>query len=376
MMKPLLAPLLLISGLAAAQTSSPFVVKGRIGQLNAPAKVYLVRGFQVLDSATLRNGAFEMKGSTETPTHARLVLQRNGRQPNLSQLRGNSVQLFLEPGPVVVTSSDSLPLAKLTGGPLTRDYLRLDAALQPTLTRMKAADTEYQRATEEQRKAPTFVERMRQQGETNTKEFYRQQAAFVKANPASWLSLETLQQMQNMQVPQYATEGPLYAALSPELRASASGRFYGEMMQGLKNVALGAVAPAFTQLTPEGTKVALADYRGKYVLVDFWASWCKPCREENPTVLKAYQMFRDRNFDILSVSLDDEKGREKWLKAIADDHLPWTQVSDLHGFRGEVVRLYGVRSIPQNFLLDPQGKILATNLHGAALEAALARFIK
>ena len=149
-----------------------------------------------------------------------------------------------------------------------------------------------------------------------------------------------------------------------------------ESMNGQQALAVGALAPDLTLTTAEGATVKLSSLRGQDVLLDFWASWCKPCREENPTVLKAYQIFRDRNFDILSVSLDDEKGREKWLKAIADDHLPWTQVSDLHGFSGEVVRLYGVRSIPQNFLLDPQGKILATNLHGAALEAALARFIK
>ena len=376
MLKQLLAALLLTPGLAAAQTASPFVVKGRIGQLNAPAKVYLVRGFEMLDSATLRNGAFELKGSTETPIQARLVLQRNGRRPDLQRLTGNTIQLFLEPGPVVVTSSDSLPLAKLTGGPLTRDYLRLDAALQPALNRMKANAAEYQRATEEQRKAPAFTEHMQQEFKAVNKDVYQQQAAFVKANPASWLSLETLQQMRFMQEPQYAIEGPLYAALSPELKTSASGRFYGEMLQGLKNVALGAVAPAFTQPTPEGKKVALADYRGKYVLVDFWASWCKPCRAENPAMLKAYQAFRSRNFDILSVSFDNENGREKWLKAIADDHLPWTQVSDLHGFDSEAAKLYGVRSIPQNFLLDPQGRILAVNLKGAELEAALARLIK
>ena len=375
MTKPLLAFLLLVPGLAFAQTpSSPFVVKGRVGQLNAPAKVYLVRGFQVLDSATLKNGSFEMKGRTDTPNRAQLVLQRNGRRPNLQPLPGNNLQLFLEPGPVVVTSSDSLPLAKLTGGPLTRDYLRLDAALQPIFARIKATGAEYQRATEAQRKEPVFVERLQREFKSVNKAMHQQQAAFVKANPASWVSLDALQTMQFVQEPQYATEGLLYEALSPELKASQPGKFYGEMVQGLKNVRLGAPAPAFTQPTPEGKKVALADYRGRYVLVDFWASWCKPCREENPAVLKAYSAFKSHNFDVLSVSIDNN--RDKWLKAIADDHLPWTQVSDLQGVGGEAPRLYGVHSIPQNFLLDPQGKILAVNLHGAELEAALARFIK
>jgi peroxiredoxin len=275
---------------------------------------------------------------------------------------------------VVVTSTDSLPLAKFTGGPLTRDYLRLDAALQPAIARIKANGAVYQRATEAQRKEPAFMERMQQEYKAINKAMYQQQAAFVKANPASWVSLDALQGMQFMQEPQYANEGALYEALSPELKASRPGRFYGEMMQSLKNVGIGATAPAFTQPTPDGKKVALADYRGRYVLVDFWASWCKPCRAENPAVLKAYNAFKGRNFEVLGVSIDNN--RDKWLKAIADDQLPWAQVSDLQGGDGEAPRLYGVRSIPQNFLLDPQGKILAVNLHGAELEAALARFIK
>ncbi|MBF9236118.1 AhpC/TSA family protein [Hymenobacter sp. BT683] len=375
MTKYLLGILLVVSGFrATAQIPYPFAVKGRIGHLNAPAKVYLVRGFQVLDSATLKNGVFALKGSTEVPSQAQLVLQRNGRRPDLQRLTGNRIQLFLEPGPVVVTSTDSLPLAKLAGGPLTRDYLRLDAALQPAFSRIKATGIEYQRATEEQRKAPAFAERMQQVFAATNKEIYQQQAAFVKANPASWVSLEALQQMGFMQEPRYATEGALYEALSPALKASRPGRSYGEMVQALKNVAVGALAPAFTQQTPEGKPVSLADYRGRYVLVDFWASWCKPCREENPTVLKAYNAFKSRNFEVLSVSIDNN--RDKWLKAITDDQLPWMQVSDLQGVGGEAPRLYGVRSIPQNFLLDPQGKILAVNLHGAELEAALARFIK
>jgi peroxiredoxin len=375
MLKQLLAALLLAPGLAAAQTpSSPFVVKGQIGHLNAPARVFLLSGFQVLDSATLKNGAFEMKGHSEMPGRAQLVLVRNGRRLDLRQLPGNKLQLFLEPGPVVITSSDSLPLARFTGGPLTRDYLRLDAAMQPAFARMKASGAEYQRATEALSKEPAFAERMQQEFKSTDKAMYQQQAAFVKANPASWVSLDALQTMQFMQVPQYANEGPLYEALSPELKASRPGKFYGEMMQGLKNVQIGAVAPGFTQPMPEGKQVALASYRGRYVLVDFWASWCKPCREENPALLKAYNAFKSRNFDVLSVSIDNN--RDKWLKAIAEDRLPWTQVSDLQGPGSEPARLYGIHAIPQNFLLDPQGKILAVNLHGAELEAALARFVK
>ncbi|RZL09309.1 MAG: TlpA family protein disulfide reductase [Hymenobacter sp.] len=160
------------------------------------------------------------------------------------------------------------------------------------------------------------------------------------------------------------------------MKSSPPGRQYGEMLQVSKLTAIGAQAPVFTQATPDGRQVSLSDYRGKYVLVDFWASWCGPCRAENPAVIKAYNTFKSRNFDILSVSLDEENGREKWLKAIQDDQLTWTQVSDLRGWANEAAKRYGVQSIPQNYLLDPTGKIVAANLRGDELQAKLAQLLK
>ena len=179
-----------------------------------------------------------------------------------------------------------------------------------------------------------------------------------------------------LDVPQYATVGPVYEALSPALKNTPQGRDYGSMVAALKNIGIGQSAPIFSQNTPEGKKVSLADYRGKYVLVDFWASWCGPCRAENPAVTKVYNEYKGRNFDILGVSLDNEKSRAKWVKAIGDDHLAWTQVSDLKGFENAAAQRYAVRSIPQNFLVGPDGKIVAVNLHGAELGATLAQLIK
>ncbi|PUZ27852.1 Peroxiredoxin [Chitinophaga costaii] len=131
----------------------------------------------------------------------------------------------------------------------------------------------------------------------------------------------------------------------------------------------GQEAPDFTLDTPDGKSISLKSLRGKYVLVDFWASWCQPCRAENPNVVAAFNEFKGKNFAILGVSLDKDKAA--WQKAISDDHLTWTHVSDLKFWDSKVVGLYGIQGIPYNFLLDPQGKVVASNLRGPALQEKL-----
>ncbi len=140
-----------------------------------------------------------------------------------------------------------------------------------------------------------------------------------------------------------------------------------------KLTAIGATAPEIELENPDGEKVPLSSLRGKYVLVDFWAAWCKPCRQENPNLVKAYQKFHKKGFEIYQVSLD--KYKQAWLKAIKDDNLDWVHVSDLKHWQSAAAKLYNVRSIPANFLLDPKGKIIAKNLRGKALELKLAQYL-
>jgi peroxiredoxin len=140
------------------------------------------------------------------------------------------------------------------------------------------------------------------------------------------------------------------------------------------SVVIGGPAPDFTLATPEGKQLSLSSFKGKYVLVDFWASWCAPCRRENPNVVQAFAKFKDKNFTVLGVSLDTDK--KKWTDAISADALTWNHVSELQGWQTKVARIYGVQSIPANFLLDPEGKVIAFNLRGAEIEAKLAEVIK
>jgi peroxiredoxin len=160
-----------------------------------------------------------------------------------------------------------------------------------------------------------------------------------------------------------------YNSLSPEVQQSVYGTYLREQIDNGKVGAIGTEAMDFTQTDTAGLPVSLSSFKGRYVLVDFWASWCKPCRMENPNVLSAYERFKAKNFTVLGVSLD--RSREAWIKAIQDDKLAWSQVSDLKFWNNAVAQQYRIQQIPQNFLIDPNGKIVGKNLRGADLDSKL-----
>lgn len=164
------------------------------------------------------------------------------------------------------------------------------------------------------------------------------------------------------------------AKLSPALASNPYVADLDGIIKQLENVQIGKTAPEFSLPDTAGVSVALSDFRGKYVLLDFWASWCPPCRRENPNVVKAFNAYKEKNFTILAISLDQDKA--KWIKAIADDNLTWTHVSDLKYWDSEIPALYGVRGVPANVLLDPNGVIIARNLTGEDLHQTLQNVIK
>jgi peroxiredoxin len=193
--------------------------------------------------------------------------------------------------------------------------------------------------------------------------------SFIKQHPDAFASMYVLNTMITI-IP--ADKAQLYYdELTPAYKNTSYAASIQKTIDAKKITAIGKIAPDFEQPDTSGKVVKLSDFKGQYVLLDFWASWCGPCREENPNVVKAYQKFHGKGFTVLSVSLDQPGKKANWLNAIHHDGLTWTQVSDLQFWNNAAAVLYGIKAIPQNFLIDKEGKIIAVNIKGDDLNKKL-----
>lgn len=353
--------------------SGDYTIEGKIQKSKKPSKVFLsirTAKLQVLDSVDASNGTFRFTGKSEGPTLVSLTYDHENKGLSNLGKTADVVRLYVDQGVTAVTVQDSLKNAQIKGAPIQEQYAVYSNLLKGIDNGMNDINIRFQAASEEQRKDTLFVNPIRDEYMKLAADKSKIQNEYSKANPESYFSIVALQELINSGGDILALEST-YNNLASSVKTSEAGKSFANLILKAKTTAIGSVAPEFTQNDVNDKPVKLSDFRGKYVLIDFWASWCGPCREENPNVVAAYHKFKDKNFTVLGVSLDNPGKKDAWLKAIAADKLEWTQVSDLKGWKNEASTLYGVRGIPQNYLVGPDGKIVASNLRGEQLHKKL-----
>lgn len=355
-----------------AQMPQPFNLTGKFGAMNSEVYLYYQTGSnKVLDSTKSVNGAFEFKGELVYPSVAALIVDHKGLGAQMLDFNtADKFIFYLDKGTINIQSPDSAFNAKVIGSPINDQYVKLVAINDAASSRINKITTDALKSSADDKSAAASSD-MQAKVKAVQADYHAALIKFVKENPDSYLSLITLGSIGGP-TPDPNEILPLLDGLSKNVQETETARTMRNALESLKSTSIGAIAPDFEQTDTLGNPVRLSSFRGKYVLLDFWASWCGPCRQENPNVVKAFNRFKDKNFTIIGISLDRPGAGFAWLNAIKADHLGgWTQLSDLKFWNNAVAQLYFVQGIPKNFLIDPQGKIIAQDLRGDDLENKL-----
>ena len=345
-MKKLFFLLILFPFLGFSQSSSnSFEISGDVtGYENGTAVSFLNQQTQVPEKqTTIENGKFIIKGQLTEPSFIVLVF---GDQPP-------AIPMFIDNSKINITGDkNNLDKLSITGSKSQDEFAEFSKEIKP-YDSLFIPDT---------KKDPASIAAVEKISEN-----------FVKKYPSSYVApIAIIRIMQSSENEALAEK--LYQLLGKDVKSSQLSQYVNQQLALARINPIGSQVANFSQADTAGRPVKISSFRGKYVLIDFWASWCRPCRAENPNVVAAFNKYNDKNFTVLGVSLDQAK--PAWLSAIHMDGLTWTHVSDLKGWGNQVASLFHVVSIPQNLLIDPNGKIIAKNLRGEALDNKLEEILK
>lgn len=325
---------------------------------------YRQSGQIVDDSTIVHKGKFGFKGNVNSKVRGYLCRNDN---PKYAAELFDSFSIYIEAGQIKLYSTDTLSNSIIAGTPSNNDYAKLLSALDPLNKQIKKLND-----IKSELKDTVLLNLTQTKLETAYYDTFPIQFKFIDTHPNSYVSLLTLAHMARFgkYLPQVEKS---FTRLSTELKIMPEGEEIIRKIKEGKKITIGTMAKDFTQNGADGKPIKLSDYKNKYVLVDFWASWCGPCRAENPNILTVYKKYNLKNFTVLSVSIDTDK--MNWLDAIKEDKLPWMQVSDLKA-KNEAALLYGITSIPANVLIDPSGKIIAKDIKGLELRDKIAELLE
>jgi peroxiredoxin len=319
----------------------------------------------ILDSSKIykigvKNGMFEWKGVVTQPERVILFMKTH------------YMRFYIDTGNALINingNEDSIGYIRVTGSKPQDEYEFYNTSIEGEIKRYDALydDSVYKTGhKDENAEAIWGNKRSEILSEINEK-----RKEFILAYPSSIVSLSLVED--KARTDDFYSVDSLYKALSLNAQQTNAGKRIAKKLEVLKRSAVGQPFIDFIQADTSGHPIKLSNYKGKYVLLDFWASWCHPCRAENPNILSVYNLYKNKNFTVLAVSLDEDLN--KWKKAIEEDKMPWQQVSDLKGFENSVAKTYGIGAIPCNFLIDPNGIIIAKDLRDVALKNKLAEVL-